>query len=202
MSQRGRSGDGGRSSEDDNNTYDDSEDQDYSDTQSTLSTMCHTLASTATGSTAYPYEPCSSADLVQELVEALDYVPHLSEATKAAYLGKLQGYRHIDDVPKIRERRAVKWMYRYREDDVRLKTGMLWKPLFRDGGMNLQMRGIGRNNAVYYEIKFDETLVFLKLNTDEMLLVMAEDYLLAHASGSEDDDDDTDEDEKTEEDER
>ena len=159
----------------------DNDDFDDSDVQSS----CFTLATTATGSTAYPYEPCTTADLVQGIVEALDYVPHLSEETKSMYLDKLQGYRYVDDVPSIRDRRPVKWMYRYREDDIRLKTGMLWKPLFRDGGMNLQMRGIGRNNAVYYEIKFDETLVFMKLNEDEMLLVMAEDFLLTQGSHDE-----------------
>lgn len=149
------------------------------DTESlgSISTTCFTLATTATGSTAYPYEPCTTADLVQEIVTALDYVPHLSESTKSLYLQKLRGYRYIDDVPGMKERRVVQWMYRYREDDVRLKVGMLWKPLFRDGGINLQVRGIGRSNAVYYEIKFDETLVFMKLNEDEMLLVMAEDFL-------------------------
>jgi len=119
----------------------------------------------------------TTEDLLCDVREALQEIPHLDTETIEKYTQKLKGYIPVDDIELLVAQRFVRWMYRFNEEDTRLKMGVVLKLLMKNDGINVQMRTMQRAFLQIYEIKLDECLVFMKLSEQENLMVIAEDLM-------------------------
>jgi len=116
----------------------------------------------------------TTADLFIDVREALQEISHLDNEIINTYTQKLKGFVPIDDINTLIPMRYLRWIYRYNEDDTRLKSGIFLKMIMRNNGINLQLRTIHKQLS-FYEIKLDECLVFMKMSDQENLMVMAQD---------------------------
>lgn len=117
----------------------------------------------------------TTASLLCDVREALQEIRHLDSETIEKYTQKLKGYIPVEDIELLVSQRFIRWMYRYNEEDTRLKMGVVLKLLMKNDGINVQMRTMQRAFIQVYEIKLDECLLFMKLSDQENLMVIAQD---------------------------
>lgn len=115
-------------------------------------------------------------DISKEVFDAIAEL-NLDESISLDYCTRLTGYRYVDKLCDLRNGRLMRWIKR--------GNGVLTNGVLTNGGllMNVKMDEKGvqllcKNSANrFFNIRFDDCLVFQKLTTEEQLILMANDYI-------------------------
>ena len=107
-------------------------------------------------------------------VEIINELP-LTEEDKIGIIGKLVGYRYIEEIHDIRSGTFLRWISTVDDDNINLTTGGIFcEVVFTDYYTSLRMKNF-RNR--YFELKLDDVILFQKLTTQEQVLMSALSYV-------------------------
>ena len=82
---------------------------------------------------------------------------------------KLNGYRYIDEINLLDEGRYIRWINLNNTDNLTLNAGaILCKITFQDDGIHFLCKTF-KNKC--FTVKFEENLIFMKLNDSETVLL-------------------------------
>jgi len=111
--------------------------------------------------------------------DIFDAVSELNVSTDLAsnFCDRLSGYRYIERVCDLRNGKMMRWIKRPMNLPLNEKSltngGILMNIKIENSGVQL----LCRNNAQrFFNIKFDDCLVFQKLTMEEQLIVMSYEY--------------------------
>jgi hypothetical protein len=101
---------------------------------------------------------------------------NISTEKKEEFCRKLTGYLHVDEIRDIRKGRYIRWV---REDshDTLARGSTVVNVKFVNDGTNIVCKN---NYQTFIQIKFDQSVIFQKLTTEENLILMLNDYLETH----------------------
>jgi hypothetical protein len=116
------------------------------------------------------------ADISKDIFDAVNEL-NISNYLASKFCDRLSGYRHIEHVCDLRNGKLMRWIKR--PTNIPLNERSL-----TNGGilMNIKIENTGvhllcRNNANrFFNIKFDDCLVFQKLTMEEQLILMSYEY--------------------------
>ena len=90
-------------------------------------------------------------------------------------ISKLEGYKYIDDVSSLNSGAYIRWICVSNPANVNLSKGAwICDIRFTDEGIAVVCKGVYHR---HFQIKFDECLIFQRLNDQERVLLSALDYL-------------------------
>ena len=108
-------------------------------------------------------------EAIQHAIGELD----LDKETSKTMIKKLSGYRYVEDMSTLHSGAYIRWIKLTNPDDLKLSNGALLCDVnFTDDGAALVCKGF-RNR--HFQIKFDECLIFQRLNDQERVLLSAYD---------------------------
>lgn len=100
---------------------------------------------------------------------------HLGRETTLTYLGKLKGYRYIDELNDLKHGSFIKWIPITDPNYLPLHySGMICNISITDKGVFIKCKNFMHR---YYTFKMDECLIFQKLSHQEQVIVSALDHL-------------------------
>ncbi len=109
---------------------------------------------------------------------------HLGRETTLTYLGKLKGYRYIDELNDLKHGSFIKWIPITDPNYLPLHySGIICNISITDKGVFIKCKNFMHR---YYTFKMDECLIFQKLSHQEQVIVSALDHL--HEEVSDEDD--------------
>ena len=107
---------------------------------------------------------------------ALKQIVKLNNDLLKTYLQKLKDYMYVDSIDNLKEGSYLRWFDI--SDETRKKElntgGLLMEIKILDDEIHLVFKNF-RNN--YYTLKYDNLVTFQKLNTQELVVLLAMDYL-------------------------
>jgi len=104
-------------------------------------------------------------------VEELD----LPEEMQESIMNKLSGYRYIEDIHQLSNGSYIRWINLQNPDNIVLTPGtILCEIKFTDAGTTLICKNFRHR---YFQVLFDECMVFQRLSDQERILLSAIDYL-------------------------
>jgi len=116
----------------------------------------------------------TSQKLKEETNEILGELK-LEESDIMRLTEKLKNYRYVDELNMLDEGRYIRWINLKITSDFSLNTGaILCKIQFHDNGAYLLCKTYTKK---CFNLKFEEALVFMKLNNEELILLSALDHL-------------------------
>ena len=90
-------------------------------------------------------------------------------------ISKLEGYKYIDDVSSLNSGAFIRWICVSNPAKISLSKGAwICDIRFTDEGIAVVCKGIYHR---HFQLKFDECLIFQRLNDQERVLLSALDYL-------------------------
>lgn len=94
------------------------------------------------------------------------------------FCDRLSGYRHVERICDLRNGKLMRWIKRPLNNDCKKVTltngGILMNIKIENSGVQL----LCRNNANrFFNIKFDDCLVFQKLSMEEQLILMSYEHI-------------------------
>jgi hypothetical protein len=94
------------------------------------------------------------------------------------FCNRLSGYRYVERICDLRNGKLMRWIKRPLNNDYKKVTltngGILMNIKIENSGVQL----LCRNNANrFFNIKFDDCLVFQKLSMEEQLILMSYEYI-------------------------
>jgi len=116
----------------------------------------------------------TSEKINQMVQQALDELL-LTDDTYDTYISKLQGYRYIDEIDDLKIGSFIRWILLKNPDNLRLTNGSILCDIkITDIGIVLVCKGA---YGKYFQVKFDENMIFQKLSDQERVLLSALDHL-------------------------
>lgn len=98
----------------------------------------------------------------------------LSKDYHMEIMNKLNGYRYVDEMTDLHVGSYIRWIPLTNPSEIRLKQGSILCDIkITDDGLALVCKGYNR----YFQIKFDENLIFQRLSEQEQVLLSALDHL-------------------------
>lgn len=99
-----------------------------------------------------------------------------NKQTITLYLSKLKDYIYVDSIDNLKQGSYLRWIY---HDDASGKKdlnagGILTEVKILDNEIQLVIKNF-RNK--YYTLKFDDLITFQKLNNQELIILLAMDFL-------------------------
>jgi hypothetical protein len=120
---------------------------------------------------------------------------HLDRNTTLDYLKKLKGYRYIDEINDLRYGGYIRWIPISDPSYLPLnKCGIICDIQITDVGVNIICKNFMHR---HFKFKMDESLIFQKLSSQELIILSALDHL--DTPNNEDDDEEDDEEEEDDE---
>ena len=101
----------------------------------------------------------------------LTYIKKLSSDTLRTYHKKLKYYRYVEDLADIKYGNYIRWISLKDPDNLKLTNGAFYVDYFFEKNM-VKIR-CKNNRGMYFQIKFDEVLIFPKVNDQEKILLKA-----------------------------
>jgi hypothetical protein len=124
---------------------------------------------------------------------------HLDRNTTLDYLKKLKGYRYIDEINDLRYGSYIRWIPITDPSYLPLnQCSIICDIQITDNGVNIVCKNFMHR---HFKFKMDETLIFQKLTTQELIILNALDHLETTSNNNIDEDDDDQEDDEDDEDE-
>ena len=113
------------------------------------------------------------ADISKDIFEAIDSLG-LPEEIARGFCERLSGYRVVDKICDLRNGRLVRWIRLPSKDGSKgvslTNGGLLMNVKIENTGVQL----LCKNNANrFFNVKFDNCIVFQKLSMEEQLVLMA-----------------------------
>jgi len=84
-------------------------------------------------------------------------------------IDKLTGYKFIDDLYQLHKGKYIRWI----KNNKLSNGGIVMDILFNDKGTNILCKN---NMNRFFQLKFDDLVIFQKLSEEEQLLLMAYEY--------------------------
>jgi hypothetical protein len=101
---------------------------------------------------------------------------HLTKKETNEILGKLKGYKYVDEMDDINYGTYIRWIPINNPEEIYLTKGALFCSFkITDEGVSIICKNHGSNR--HFQIKMDECLVFQKLTNQELVLLSALDHL-------------------------
>lgn len=117
---------------------------------------------------------------------------HLDRNTTLDYLKKLKGYRYIDEINDLRYGGYIRWIPISDPSYLPLnKCGIICDIQITDVGVNIICKNFMHR---HFKFKMDESLIFQKLSSQELIILSALDHLDIQNNEDEDEDDEDEED--------
>jgi predicted HTH transcriptional regulator len=121
-------------------------------------------------------------DISQEVLQSLESL-ELPDNIVMSYCLRLTGYRLVDRICDLRNGRMMRWI-KINPETEGLKNEGLKNRVLTNGGIlmsvKIENRGIlllCRNNMNrFFNVRFDDCLIYQKLTMDEQLIVMSTEY--------------------------
>ena len=101
---------------------------------------------------------------------------------KEEYMKKLIEYRLIDEVSEIQRGRHIRWIELYKPKQILNGGGMVMNIKFMDNGVHI----LCNNGRCFKQIKFDNCILFQKMNQEEQLILMVNEHLQTEEATSND----------------
>tara|TARA_Y100000996_G_C22388409_1_gene588122 strand:+ start:162 stop:569 length:408 start_codon:yes stop_codon:yes gene_type:complete len=98
----------------------------------------------------------------------------LSRGEKAAFLRKLKDYRYCTDLKDIQYGFYIRWISLKNPDNIYLTNGGCICDIKI---INNELHVLCKNGRRFFQIKFDENLIFQKISNQERIILMALDAL-------------------------
>lgn len=99
----------------------------------------------------------------------------LDRDTLKTYHKKLKQYRYCSDLSDLQYGNYIRWISLKDADNLKLTSGAFYVDYFFENNM-VKIR-CKNNRGMYFQIKFDEVLIFQKFNDQEKILLKVMDYL-------------------------
>jgi hypothetical protein len=112
------------------------------------------------------------ADISKDIFDAIGELNVLDEIAND-YCNRLSGYRYVERICDLRNGKMMRWIKRVSFPSL-TNGGILMSIKIEKSGVQL----LCRNNANrFFNIKFDDCLVFQKLSMEEQLILMSYEYM-------------------------
>ena len=98
----------------------------------------------------------------------------LDRDTLKLYHKKLKQYRYCSDLSDLQYGNYIRWIS-LNDNNLKLTNGAFYVDYFFENSM-VKIR-CKNNRGMYFQIKFDEVLIFQKFNEQEKILLKVMDYL-------------------------
>lgn len=105
-------------------------------------------------------------DIVSENVEKLK---EIKVENVEKIVDKLSGYKFIDDLYQLHKGKYIRWI----KNNKLSNGGIVMDILFNDKGTNILCKN---NMNRFFQLKFDDLVIFQKLSEEEQLLLMDYEY--------------------------
>lgn len=118
-------------------------------------------------------------DIAEEVFESLTDLGCISPEHTHNICHSLLEYRYVDEIYKLHLGKPIKWLKINPPDHThpKLKSGGICTGVrFGDNGTYISCLALNGRN--YFQIKYDDHLIYQKLNYDEQLLLMAYEYTI------------------------
>jgi len=116
----------------------------------------------------------TTAKIEEEVENALQEL-ELEDTLHGKMIEKLQGYKYIEDIHQLHNGAYIRWINLRDPNNIVLKPGtILCEIKFTDAGTTLVCKNFYHR---YFQILFDECMVFQRLSDQERILLSAIDYL-------------------------
>ena len=120
-----------------------------------------------------------TTDIVNEIIDSMTDFDILPE-TSVELCNKLAGYRFVDEIYLLHKGKHVRWI---KKSDIMNKSpaqllhkgGIVVEIKFQDNGIYIICRVSNTSYIIKY--KYDDCLTYQKLNTDEQLILLANNYI-------------------------
>ena len=109
-------------------------------------------------------------NIKQNILKELD----LTKTQTNQLLKKLQDYRYIDELPELIEGRYLRWINLDDINNIKLTTGGILCEIKVDNSIILVLKN---NMNRFFQIIFDENLVFQRLSDQEKVILYAIDIV-------------------------
>jgi hypothetical protein len=116
-------------------------------------------------------------DIAEDIFESLNDLGWISHDCMQTICNSLLEYRYVDEIYKLHLGKPIKWLKINPPDsqNTKLKSGGICTGIrFGDNGTYISCLALNGRN--YFQIKYDDHLIYQKLNYDEQLLLLAYEY--------------------------
>ena len=115
-------------------------------------------------------------DISKDIFDAVSEL-NVSDDLASKFCKRLSGYRYVERVCDLRNGKLMRWIKRPTSFPLNEKSltngGILMNIKIENSGVQLLCRN---NSQRFFNIKFDDCLVFQKLTMEEQLIVMSYEY--------------------------
>jgi hypothetical protein len=120
------------------------------------------------------------ADISKDIFDSISEL-NITDELATNFCNRLSGYRYVERVCDLRNGKLMRWIKRPTNFELNEKSltngGILMNIKIENSGVQL----LCRNNASrFFNIKFDDCLVFQKLTMEEQLILMSYEYTDKH----------------------
>ena len=113
------------------------------------------------------------ADISKDIFDAIEELD-LPKEKALDYCTRLSGYRYVDRICDLRNGRLMRWIKRSAETPTLTNGGLLMNVKIENKGVQLLCKN---NTNRFFNVKFDDCLVFQKLTMEEQLIIMSYDFI-------------------------
>ena len=111
-------------------------------------------------------------NIAEEKYKQLKKIPHINSDKIKELFSKLAEYRHIDEIYQLHRGKHVRWIRLNSQPPTLTNGGIVVDIKFLDTGTHiLVLTKNPKRKCIQY--KFDESITFQKLSTDEQLILAA-----------------------------
>lgn len=117
----------------------------------------------------------SLSDISNDVFEAIHELDLNGDDDLAMdFCNRLSGYRYVERICDLRNGKMMRWIRRASKKVTLTNGGILMNIKIENSGVQL----LCRNNANrFFNIKFDDCLVFQKLSMEEQIILMSHEYV-------------------------
>ena len=118
----------------------------------------------------------TTKDMIEEIKQSIEdeFGDELDKDKQKIMIQKLIEYRHVDELDTLHIGKNTRWIQKYKDEIKVTNGGLLLNTIFTEDGINLVIKlWNGRIN----KIRFDDCLVYQKMNFGEQLILMVSDYI-------------------------
>jgi hypothetical protein len=117
------------------------------------------------------------SELSKDIFEAIREL-NVSEDLAINFCNRLSGYRYVERICDLRNGKLMRWIKRTTETQINNKSltngGILMNIKIENSGVQLLCKN---NTNRFFNINFDDCLVFQKLTMEEQLILMSYEYI-------------------------
>jgi len=113
------------------------------------------------------------ADISKDIFDAIDEL-NLPKEKALDYCTRLSGYRYVERICDLRTGRLVRWIKRNIKEPSLTNGGLLMTVKIEEKGVQLLCKN---NTNRFFNVRFDDCLLFHKLTMEEQLILMSYDFI-------------------------